>query len=325
MFAQKRAAPKRLWGTALVWLVLWAAPAATEPFCLSGTGAASPAWEELVLEARKFTATLNARIRMDTVPVAGMSKLLPESPPGAAIQPSGSRIIRLMLNMTIEAPLRPDVRIVNEVWLDPSTAAVLGRIRLRRGQDDFKKIYRFARQGVFRHRREPSNKEELLLNPQQWTAVKDSFYAYDLPRLGCSGVSDRLALIYILSKIAWDENSRPVSLCVFGRRQLHRVTLHPRGLTTLKVDYLQATVSGEVRKQGSAKALTVAVESQPLKSNLKQDEDFSLMGLHRQIIIHLDPALRIPLQISGSTPAAGRMDLRLREVQLAPAVSQKSQ
>ena len=40
-----------------------------------------------------------------------------------------------------------------QVWFDPDDATAFGRTRLRQGKDDFKKIYRFTQQGVFRHRR----------------------------------------------------------------------------------------------------------------------------------------------------------------------------
>jgi hypothetical protein len=40
------------------------------------------------------------------------------------------------------------------------------------------------------------------------------------------------------------------------------------------------------------------------------------MGLHKEIVIYIDPVSRLPLQISGNTPAAGRTDLKLRQVKL---------
>jgi hypothetical protein len=45
------------------------------------------------------------------------------------------------------------------------------------------------------------------------------------------------------------------------------------------------------------------------------------MGLHKEIVIYIDPVSRVPLQISGNTPAAGRTDLKLREVQLKQKAS----
>jgi hypothetical protein len=297
-------------------LATWTGSAAAESACLQQSGVNRIAWTELALQAKKFTATLNARIRLTSIFAADIDPVLPKSPRGTPVQPSGSELCRLELNMRIHATLRSDVQIFNQVWFNPGTAEVVGRVRLRRGQDDFKKIYRFTRQGVFRHRWEPLNKKELLLKPEKWTDVKDSFYAYALPPLGCSRASERLALLYILSTANWSETSKPLSLCVFGKRQLHRVTLRAQGLYPLQVDYLEKTLQSQVRRNGLVRALKIAVETQPLDSTLKADEDFSLMGLHKEIIIYIDPVLRIPLQISGNTPAAGRMDLKLRQVQL---------
>ena len=303
----------------LLYLAAGAGFAEAESTCDQPLDAGQVAWTELVLQAQKFTATLNAQIRLTAVPATQLGPALPKSPHGTPVPASGPDLCHLVLNMGIDATFRAHVQIVNEVWFNPGTAEALGRSRLRRGQDDFKKIYRFTRQGVFRHRREPLNKKERLLEPEKWTDVKDSFYAYDLPQLGCTFVSERLALLYILSMAHWAEDSKPLSLCVFGKRQLHRVTLRPRGLYPLTVDYFEKSAHGETRHQGPVQALKIVVETLPLDSTLKADEDFSLMGLHRELIIYIDPTLRIPLQISGSTPAAGRMDLKLRRVQLTPA------
>jgi len=306
----------------LLWLVAWAGSAPAESFSRLELDAERVVWDELLLQAKKFTATLNVQIRLASLPAADAQGALPKSPRGTPVQPSGPRLCHLILNMGIDATFRDHVQILNEVWFDPRTAAVLGRIRLRQGQDDFKKTYRFTRQGVFRHRREPLNKKEIPLEPEKWTDIKDTFYAYDLARMGCPQVSERLALLYLLSAADLSENSGPLSLCVFGKRQLHRVTLRPQGLYPLTVDYLEKTVKNQVRKEGPVKALKIVVETRPMDSDLKADEDFSLLGLHKEIIIYLDPVSRVPLQISGNTPAAGRTDLNLRQVRLTSTLHQ---
>jgi hypothetical protein len=300
----------------LLYLAVWAGSVPAESFSRLELDAERVVWDELVLQANKFTATLNVQIRLASLSAVVAQGALPKSPRGTPVQPSGPRLFRLVLNMGIDADFRAHVQISNEIWLDPIAAAVLGRIRLRQGQDDFKKTYRFTRQGVFRHRREPLNKKEISLEPEKWTDVKDSFYAYDLARLGCPQVSERLALLYILSAADLSETSGPLSLCIFDKRQLHRVTLRPQGLYPLMVDYFEKTVQNQVRKKGPIKALKIAVETQPMESDLKADEDFSLMGLHNGIVIYLDPVSRFPLQISGNIPVVGRTDLKLRQVQL---------
>ncbi len=94
------------------------------------------------------------------------------------------------------------VNVGNTVWFNPGDAAARGRYRLRRGEDDFEKTYRFARQGVFRRNREPQNNAERRLEPERWSRQVESFYPYDPERLGCPVVSDRLLLIYIVSTLS---------------------------------------------------------------------------------------------------------------------------
>ena len=46
-------------------------------------------------------------------------------------------------------------------------ASALGRIRLLRGEDDFKKIYRFTDRGDFRHCLEPKDESQTRLAPEK--------------------------------------------------------------------------------------------------------------------------------------------------------------
>jgi hypothetical protein len=210
------------------------------------------------------------------------------------------------------------VKTINQVWFNPKEATALGRIRLRRGKADFKKVYRFTEQGVFRHQREPKDQQETLKQPETWTDVKDSFYAHDLDQRGCPNVTERLVLIYIASASAAEisKSMQPLSFCVFGRRQLFQVRLKPEGFQSLKVDFIEKKQPGEIRRQGEVEALKIALETQPLASDLKKVEDFSFLGFQEDIAIFIDPVSGIPIQLSGKISMAGNLTIKLNEVQL---------
>ena len=48
-----------------------------------------------------------------------------------------------------------------------------------------------------------------------------------------------------------------------------------------------------------------------MESNLNDTEDFSVLGLHQDIVIFIDAKSRLPLQISGFVLGVGSVDLKL--------------
>jgi hypothetical protein len=153
------------------------------------------------------------------------------------IPASGCR--KITVNTIINSMLQPPVKSVDHLWFDPQDATALGRDSLRQGDEDFKKVYRFTRQGVFRHQKEPKDPKEASKEPDQWTKVIDRFYAYDLDRLGCPNIVDRLLMTYIASASEMLDHNQPLSLCVFGKRQLFQVKLRPAGLQSIKINYIE--------------------------------------------------------------------------------------
>lgn len=273
-------------------------------------------WTELSYQIKTFTADVNVQVRMESLPAAEVESSLIKSPQGVPIDARVPDLGRITIHYRVDSILKPPVTTLNQVWFNPVDATALGRIRLRRGNEDFKKIYRFTRQGVFRHQREPKDQQELLKQPDQWTNVKDTFYAYDLAHLGCPSVTERLVLIYIVSAAELSDSMQPMSFCGFGRRQLFHLLLKPQGFQSLKVDFIEKKQQKEIRRQGEVKALKITLEALPLESDLNEVEDFSFLGFQKDINIFIDPRTNIPIQLSGRIPMAGKVAIKLNEVQL---------
>jgi hypothetical protein len=202
----------------------------------------------------------------------------------------------------------------NEVLFEPIQAAAFYRVRLRHGKDDIKRTYWFSREGVHRLRTKPSTKGEGSGDPAKWTDARTSFYPYELTQLGCPQVADPMLLIYLLSAAHMDKSGDSLSLCVFGKQQLHHVRMQVEGLQTLEVDYAENREGGKVRKKGKVDGLRVILKAQSLQSDLKDAENFSFLGFHKEISIDIDPELRIPLQVSGRIPTIGAVTLKLSGV-----------
>ena len=265
-------------------------------------------WLQLSYKIRK----VSVEVRLASLPAAEVEAALIKSPQGLSIEVESPVSNKITFRKTVKS-LFKSVKTINHVWFKPDDAAALGRMRLRRGNDDFKKVYRFTKQGVFRHRREPKNRRESSKQPKDWTDVKDMFYNYNLDRLGCPSVTERLILIYIVSAAKISNTMQPISFCVFGKRQLFRVQFKPAGFHSLNVDFVEKKQQEEIRRQGEVQALKIVLETRPLASDLDKVENFSFFGFQKNIAIFIDPASNLPVQLSGDYPSFGNVTIKLRE------------
>jgi hypothetical protein len=273
-------------------------------------------WTQLRYRTKNWAATLTAVMTLEALPSDKARAELVASDRGVPHRAAGPQTLRMTLNMEIDRVFKDPVKITNTVWFDPQDAAALGRYRLRRGEDDFEKIYRFTDQGVFRRNREPRSKEEARGEMEQWSFNVKTFYDHELAQLGCPVASERLLLIYIASAAAGLSNGQPLSMCVFGKRQLHRVQLKAQGSRSVKVDFTERQQQAQTQRQGEMEALAIALETEPMASTLDEPENFSFLGMHKNIVILLDTQSNLPLQISGTILKAGAGDLKLLEVEL---------
>jgi hypothetical protein len=273
-------------------------------------------WSDLSFRASKAVVDVEVDIRLAPFSTPEFESIWRTYPQRIPLPTVCQGVYNLEVNRIIDYIFSRPVKLWNQVLFDPQKANSFYRVRLRRGKDDIERAYWFSGDGVHRLRRIPKTKGEASLDPANWTAVKTSFYPYDLTRLECPQVVDPMLLIYLLSAAPIDKEGKVLSLCVFGKQQLHRVILRYQRLENLEVDYSLKSREGKVRKKGKVDGLKVTVESVPLVANKKNAENFSFLGMHEDIAIHVDPQLRIPLQVSGKIPTVGLVTLKLSEATL---------
>ena len=255
-------------------------------------------------------------MQLTFLPSDRAQNVLIASPRGVPVSSESSKVGQITVHRTIDPVFGSEITEEDNVLFNPIQASALGRVRIRRGKDDFLKKYRFTNLGVYRIQKEPSNKKEVQLSPDKWTKGGESFYRHDLKRLGCSVASERSILLYLACAAPFSKNRQPFSVCVFGKRQLHRVDLSPNGLQSLEVNYLEKKQDTQVVKQGKVDALKLMLQAQSLDTDLDDVENFSFLGLRKDIAIFIDPSSKLPLQISGKLPKLGTMHLKLSEVEL---------
>ena len=273
-------------------------------------------WSRLSFRAKRAVVDVKVDVWLAPFSTAEFASVWRNNPQSIRLPSLGQEVYNINVNRVIDHIFSPPVTLSNQVLFEPNQAAALYRVRLRRGKDDIKRTYWFSREGVHRLRTKPSTKREASRDPAKWTDARTSFYPYDLTQLGCPHVTDPMLLIYLLSAAHIDKSGDSLSLCVFGKQQLHRLRLRVEGLQTLEVDYSENREEGEVRKKGKVDGLRITLEAQPLQSDLKNTENFSFLGFHKDITIDIDPELRIPLQISGRIPTIGAVALKLSGVSM---------
>lgn len=273
-------------------------------------------WTDLSYQAKSFIVNVTSDIQLAPFSIEEFESLWLSNPKSIALPTASREVYRIKVNTIIDHIFSPPVKLSDQVLLEPNQATALHRIKLRRGKDDIMRSYWFSREGVHRLRKKPKTKEEALLQPEQWTGVKRSFYGFDLTRLGNPQVAESTLLIYIVSAYFNNKSNKPLSLCVFGKQQLHQVRLRVDGLLPATVDYTEKSEGTKVRKQGKIEVLRVKLEAQLVKLGQKDPENFSFLGFQKDIAIDINPELRIPVQVSGIIPGVGKVTLKLREVKI---------
>jgi hypothetical protein len=273
-------------------------------------------WTDLSYQAKTFVVDVSTDITLVRCANKDFEALWLSHPKSLALPAPPSVVYRIEVKTSIDHIFSRPVKLLEHVWFEPLQATAFYRIRLRRGQDDIERVYWFTADGVHRLRKRPGNKEEVSLPPDQWTDIRSSFYPYDLPQVGCPHVSEPSLLIYIVSAFFNSKSNSPLSLCVFGKQQLHHLRLWMDESRNAVVDYIEKRGNRDVRRRGKTDIVRVRLTAEPAKSAQQDPENFSFLGFHKNIAIDVDPQLHLPVQVSGTIPTVGTVTLKLSEAKL---------
>jgi hypothetical protein len=266
------------------------------------------AWSFASFQAERLGSRLMADIRIAELPAAAEQAGFLRSPRGNSVNPQWPRVVKVSVFLRIELIGRGPVRLENHTWLDPRDGTPFFLVRTRTGLDDYYQQFRFTQEGVFRRQREPASTAEAARAMESWSRLRERFYAFPVGGDRCHRVLETSGLIYFLSAIV-DKPGDPDPLCVFHKRQLHRVSLLAGTIEPVAYDYLEKNGNAETRRNGTASTRKIRIESRPIGSYRGDVEDMFGKGA----LLYLSPDGRVPLIISGELPLIGRVDLKLRE------------
>jgi len=270
-------------------------------------------WSELIFKGSKFFSSLTVTIRHnsggqilrefskdkgidlgDCEETAGESELL-------TVQFS-SRVVGLGQGKYEE-----------RIWFDKMDAHPYSRIRMSSDEKPWVKSYCWEKKGVRRRKIQPENTSEIDKAPAKWTKHTEAFYMYPGKAAGCKTISDPSLVLVLLSDIVSDGlEANPYEICVFGKKELHRLTIKEEKSQPRKVAYRERSLSQETAVEGQIFPLLFSISTENITTDKMEPETFSFLGLQKDIRIYVDPEKRLPVRISGTTSSIGRLVLDLK-------------
>jgi hypothetical protein len=295
-------------------------------FGVSGTAAFSPSnaggsepdravWKYLAYRGNHFLGKVKTEVSLADLPAKEARKQLISIPEGNPLETSTAPVMVIDVQSNVDPLFRATDLSGSRAWFSSDNAAALQRIRFRRGNDIWQNTYRFTQSGVYRIRKKPDRADEQQLEPAHWTRIKESFFPYQPVGPESKIVMEPTGLLYLASHLDLRSTTGPRSLYVFDRKQLHEVTVQVNERRRLKVSYIEKGRQKEIQRQGLKDAVRISFKPRALVSQGEQPEQFSFMGLKGDFEIYIDPASRIPVQVSGQIARIGKIHIRLQTVE----------
>jgi len=272
-------------------------------------------WSRLSYRADNFFGKVTTEVRLETLPAEAAADLLLPVPKMDALQPSGATVISITVDSDIKPLIGPSESLNTRSLCNPGDGAALQRVRLRQGDKVWQKSYRFEPDGVYHERKKPTGNKQKELPPNQWKTFEQRLYEYLPGHAECPAVLEPSELLYLASVLDFSGEKSQLNLCVFDKKQLHRVTVTPGGTRQLKVNYLAGPPGKQSRREGAVDVVKFSFQTQLMDPSDTKLEDFSFMGLQGDFELYVDGATRVPVQVDGAIPGIGKLQIRLEEVE----------
>jgi hypothetical protein len=298
--SRARQVPATLLGLA----TLLSLPAPAEPMELD---AERLEWSSFALRARRMGMSFHVRVGAELVDAREAASGFVTRPEG--LEPRGDELVLTTLEtrgMGNQSTTR--------LWTEPDDAVALQRTQRDGGRRHRLRINRYERGGVLSIRRAPLAGEDTK-PPEEWGEVSETESPF--PDWAGDGleVSEPSVLLYVLAVAELEEVGDRVQLPVFSRGELLLVDLLVTGTERSRVE-LAVTSGGETRDvREQVELVEILIDGSHLGPE-SEEGDFEFLGMRGDVTVLLHPEYRVPIEVSGRVPRAGRVRVRLRELEL---------
>jgi len=199
-------------------------------------------WSDLTFTGSKFFSSINVKIQLgpgNQLSDASVKKTKTD-PVDCSETDYDSKL--LTLKWSLKGMLAQG-QYEEKLWFKTADGLPYKRIRFRKDDEPWVKSYYWEDKGVRRHKIKPVGSAENKQQPTMWTDRKEHFYEYPKEQTGCSTVSDASLVFYILSTLDLSNDKNPYEICVFGKKQLHRLTIRQVKSPPIEVSFKTQTPS----------------------------------------------------------------------------------
>lgn len=267
-------------------------------------------WSNLSYRATKFFFSVDADISIAAASADQITGQLMEPGEGKAVTPSGNT--QTLVFRTAAFGRNTTATLI----IDSDTGAALQRTSHDSGKRYRHRIYRFTDSGAYHRTRWPVGKAEEQLPADQWAQWSEAGEGMNpYPDAAVDSIlTDPGGLLYIVGAAPLDEPGDVFVINAYVRRHVHRVEIEVAGMEQIKVRYSERGTT-DVERHGKRDALKLLIRGKVLGDDDGKNE-FELLGLRGDIVMHIDPRTRAPLQIEGRVKIAGHTIMRIRELVL---------
>jgi hypothetical protein len=270
-------------------------------------------WNELIFQGDKFFKGITVKIDLDSDSnLPGALSIKNENDFGECAESAQYNKL-LSVQFLVEGGGQIQNQYVEKIWFGEASALPKKRVRLNDNNPPWIKSYCWQDKGVRRQKTFPGSPDENKRPPTEWTKRNVSFYEYPKEVAECETVSDPSLVFYLLSALEPISQQKPFTICVFGKKQLHQLTITPKKHSSLNVFYKVHSPSQEAVVKEQISPIVFSITEKTYVPEGMKPETFSLLGLHKNIRIYLDQEKRLPVKITGKNNSIGELVLDLRE------------
>jgi len=264
-------------------------------------------WSALKFRATKFFFRIDANIAITSMDAAVVAAQLVAAREGHVVQPVGNQRI-----LSVDTKAFGRLSQI-ELILNAGSAAALQKTSHDSGGRYRHRIYRFTDRGAYQTTRRPIGRNEERLPADQWpqwSEANEDLRPYPSSVFGAE-ITGPIGLLYAVGAAPLYKSGDTFEILTFVRNHVHRVQIEVAGLEALKVKYRFDNGITTVKHKGKQSAIRMLMRGEVIDGG---DAEFELLGLRGDIVLHLDPATRAPLQLEGHIKIAGHTKVRLIEM-----------
>jgi hypothetical protein len=260
-------------------------------------------WSSVEFKATKFLVSISSTVSFSDVTDTELQDILIDPGQGSGIEPNG-QVHELFLQA--EGLGRNSHM---SLFVNSNSGAALQRTSHNSGNGLRLRIYRFTDIGAYQKTWRPAdNREEKFPEDQwpEWSQRSEDIRPY--PDEGMFPIiTEPGGLFYIIGAANLNEPGDQYEIPAYFRGQVIILIADVAGQENIDVNYEDRTLSSVVK--GKKPAIKINIRGRDIEG---ENNIFELLGLRGDIVMHLDPETRAPLQLIGKVRVAGQVVMRLQ-------------